>query len=166
PRDLKAVRVAAHLHLSLLRLDPGDDRARNLQRERALTRPIEGAIAEHRLGNGLNAVEIDFRCVQRGLEPRRPVITRPGVSQPPGDRHAVDVEFQLLDRHGLGAHRYIAGEAQRTSGSRWLVAVFAQPSSEGARITGLELGRSRELDAWREPPAQPPPAPSRRAPLR
>ena len=165
PRDLEAVRVAAHLHLSLLRLDPGDERARNLQRERALTRPIEGGIAEHRLGNGLDAVEIDFRCAQRGLESRRPVITRPGVGQPPSDRHAVDVEFQLVDRDGLDAHRYIAGEAQRTSGSRLLVAAFAQPSSEGARIAGLELGRSRELHAWTETPAQPQLAHARRAQL-
>src|SRR5262249_62368518 len=139
PRNLKAIRVAAHVDLSLFRLDPGDERARNFERERALARPVERGIAEHRLGNGLNAVEIDFRRGERGIESRRPVITRPGVSQAPGDGHAIDVGLELLDRDGLGAHRYTAGEAQRTGGCGLLIAAFAPPSGKRAPVVALAL---------------------------
>src|SRR5262249_59549951 len=99
--------------------------------------------AEHRLCNGLNAVEIDFRRGERGLESRRPVITRPGVGQAPGDDHAIDVELELLDRDGLGAHRYMAGETQRTGGCRFLIASFAPPNRKRAGAGGLALCRSR-----------------------
>ena len=149
PFDLEAVRIGPHADVGLLGLDAGHERACDLERERAFARQVEGRVAEHGLGNRMDTVEIDFRRGERDIEPRRPIVARPGIGQPSGDGHAIELELEPLERDRVAAEGNVAAEAQRTDGRGLLIAASGQPSDERARIVGLQAARSHELHARR-----------------
>ena len=134
PLDFEPARIDPHVHVGLLRLDAGDRGAGDLERERAFARPIERGVAEHRLGECMHAVEVDVGRRERGVEPRRAVVVRPGIGHTPGDRHAIELELEPIDGDGILAEGDIAAEAQRTGGRGLLLAAFGQPGNERARI--------------------------------
>ena len=147
--DLEPVRTDLQAHVDLLGIDAGDGRARDLERQRAFARPVECGVAEHGLGESVDAVEIDFGRGERSVEPRRPVSLRPGIGQTSRHRHAVELELEPIDRDGIVAERDVAAQPQR-AGDRGLgIGAFAQPADERARIARFDPGRSRELHARR-----------------
>ncbi len=104
-------------------------------------------VAEHGLGEGVDAVEVDLGRRERGVEPRRPVVVGPGIAEAPGHGHAIELELEPIDRDGVIAERDLAGEAQRTGGNGLRVGAIGQPGEERARIVRFDLGRSLELHA-------------------
>ena len=105
----------------------------------------------------MDAVEVDFRCGQRGIEARRPVITRPGIGQASGGRHPIDIEVEPFDDDAVAADRDVPGELQRAGGYGLLIAAFGEPGDQRARILGLDPGRTAKVRARRsrgQAPAQ------------
>ena len=144
PLDLEPVGIDPRVDIGVLRLDAGDRSTGDLERERAFARPIERRVAEHGLGESMDAVEIDVGRGERGVEPRRPVVARPDIGESSVDRHAVELELEPLDRDGVAAQPHVAAEAERTGGDGLRIRALGQPGHERARIAGLDPGRSLE----------------------
>ncbi len=145
--DVDSAGVDAHADIGLLRLDAADHGARELERERALAWPIEGTVAKHGLGERVSAVDVDVGGIECRVEPRRPVAMREGIGETAGDGHAVELELEPVDCHGITAELYVAADAERPHGRGLDVGAFGQPGGEPARIVRLDPGRAIELDA-------------------
>ena len=72
--NIEAVGIDPHFYVGLLHLDSSHRSPTDLQRQGAFTRPIEFGLAHDRLGDRMNAVDIDLGRRQRGVQPRRPVV--------------------------------------------------------------------------------------------
>ena len=88
----------------------------------------------------MEAVEIDFRRGQRGIEARGTIIPRPGIGQASGSRHPIEIEAEPVDDDAVAAKGDLAGEAQRAGGHGLLIAALGQPGDERARIVSLDPG--------------------------
>ena len=114
--DLDPVRPNAHIHVGLLRLEAGDNGTTYLERERNIAWPVEGRIPEQRLAQRIDAVEIDFRRGDGGVEPRWPLVASPGIGHASVDVQAIKLKLESLDRDRVAAERDIGAKAPRTDG--------------------------------------------------
>ena len=134
PLDQETARIELQVGGRALGLDAGVARAAEVERERDLARPPERAAGERLVGERDRAVEIDLGRGQRGVEPRRPLLGRKPIGEPPLDGLAVELRPQV---------RRPPGGRRRASRRR---APAARRSSRAARRGALRARRSASSD--------------------
>ena len=107
PIDRHSLAVELDLGDGILGGDTGDRRLADLKRKRALTRPVECGIGQHRSRHDREPVEIEHRRPQCRVQARRPVACRPGIGQPAIDRDVVEFTLEALNRNAVSAERYV-----------------------------------------------------------
>src|SRR5262249_6697219 len=92
-------------------------------------------------------VEVDIGSRQDGVEPRRPAVARPGISQAASDRHAIELEVEPVDGDCLIAQSDVTTETQWARSNSRRVAALAQPGDKRTGIIRLNAGRAGKLHA-------------------
>ncbi len=110
--DLETVGIDPHSHVGLLDLDAAEHGTADLQRQGAFARSVEIGVAQDRLCDRLNTVDIELGRRQCGFDAGRSVAAGPGIGQASEHGHAVDFRIETIDGDPLAVQREIAAQAE------------------------------------------------------
>ena len=101
--DLQAVAIDFYSCARVARIDAGDGGAADIGGDRHVVRPLDLGAGEQRLAEAERGVDIEFGRVELGVELGRALAGGEYISEAAGDRLAVELRLQALDRDFVAA---------------------------------------------------------------
>ena len=144
--DLQRAGIELDLRLDRPRVDAGQRRLADIERQRALARRRKTVLVRGRLGERRQRIEIELGGVKIGLDNGRAVGCRPGIGEASLDVVLIERGVEPIDRQTIAGDSDVAARAQCPHAGRRCVATSAEPGEQRIGVGGVQGAGAGECE--------------------